>query len=95
MAEEMTFNATHSVVDFLEVDAEGNVWMRSAPPPAIRGSVQGSTDWSVFDREGRWLGVSRMPERFRPTDFGNDYVLGVTTDDLGVEFLELYPLIKP
>jgi hypothetical protein len=48
----------------------------------------------VFDPDGRWLGEVEMPSRFYPWDFGEDWLLGVETDDLGVEYVVLYSLNK-
>jgi len=50
--------------------------------------------WTVLDRSGQWLGEMVMPERFFPYAIGEDWVLGVETDELDVEFVVLYPLIK-
>lgn len=35
-----------------------------------------------------------MPDRFRPMAIGTDWVLGVKTDDLDVEFVLLYGLSR-
>jgi hypothetical protein len=48
-----------------------------------------------LDPDGRWLGEITFPERFVLTDVGFDYVLGWWRDDLGVESVRLYDLIKP
>ena len=52
-------------------------------------------DWSVFGPGGEWLGKVELPALFYPWDFGEDWLLGTETDDLGVEYVALYPLIKP
>jgi hypothetical protein len=36
-----------------------------------------SSEWSVFDKEGRWLTDVSFPPGFQPTDIGSDYILGV------------------
>jgi hypothetical protein len=48
---------------------------------------EGSPDWSVFDREGRYLGVVRMPDRFKPMVFRGDEIYGVWRDDLDVQYV--------
>jgi len=48
---------------------------------------EGSPDWSVFDREGRYLGVVRMPDRFKPMVFRGDKIYGVWRDDLDVQYV--------
>jgi len=46
----------------------------------------------VVDLEGGILGPVELPEGFRPTDIGEDYVLGIIRDDLDVEQVRMYPL---
>ena len=48
---------------------------------------QGSPDWDVFDREGRFLGTFTMPLRFTPRTFVGDEMLGVVRDELDVQYL--------
>jgi len=48
---------------------------------------EGSPDWSVFDREGRYLGVVRMPDRFKPMVFRGEKIYGVWRDDLDVQYV--------
>jgi len=50
--------------------------------------------WKVLDPSGRWLGEVIMPERFFPYAVVVDWILGVEWDDLDVEYVVLYPLIK-
>jgi hypothetical protein len=85
-----TFPPTHPVLAGMLVDRAGHVWLRHAR----RADVTGPSDWSVLDPEGRWLGTLQLPETFRPLDVGADYVLGVNTDELGVEYAEVYALGK-
>lgn len=46
-----------------------------------------SPDWSVFDPEGRYLGVVRMPDRFKPMVSRSDNIYGVWRDDLDVQYV--------
>jgi hypothetical protein len=85
----------------LDVDADGNLWVQeyediltldqtrwpSANPP-------GRSARSVFTNDGRWLGTVAFPDRFTPHDIGVDYVLGVWTDELNVEYVRLYRIRK-
>ncbi len=70
-------------------DGAGNLWVAEWAP-------SGSTPrgWTVLDSEGRWLGKVAMPEGFLPTQIGTDWVLGIETDELGVERVVVYPLAK-
>ena len=50
--------------------------------------------WAVFDSTGRLLGIVEMPAPGRVTEIGSDYVLGIWTDDMDVEQVRLYELVK-
>jgi len=50
--------------------------------------------WSVFGETGGWLGEVRVPQRFYPHHIGPDWILGVEQDELDVEYVVVYPLIK-
>jgi hypothetical protein len=77
-------------VDRLLMDAEGHLWVRAYDPaPKMR------REWSVIDPGGRWLGQVTTPEAFEVMDIGTDYVAGVFVDDLGVEYVQVFPLQKP
>jgi hypothetical protein len=81
--------ATRPAYGGIRADPEGNLWVAAyAPYPTVPRS------WSVFDPQGRWLGEVEMPSRFYPWDFGEGGLLGVETDDLGVEYVVLYSLNK-
>lgn len=71
-------------------DTDGNVWVEEyrRPGDEVRR-------WSVFDGGGRYLGIVNGPEGFRLTDVGSDYLLGIVEDELEVERLVRYALIKP
>ena len=71
-------------------DPDGNLWVEEYRRPGDEVS-----QWSVFERTGRFLGVVRGPTGFRLTDVGRDYLLGIVEDDLEVERLVRYALIKP
>mgnify|MGYP001820391055 FL=1 len=51
--------------------------------------------WTVVDTSDRWLGDVVMPPGFIPRDIGSDWILGIETDALGVEFVVQYSLVKP
>jgi hypothetical protein len=51
--------------------------------------------WIVFDSDGRWLGAVEVPPNGRVSEIGADYVLGVWRDELDVERVQMFELIKP
>ena len=73
---------------FLPDDA-GNVWVRETP-----STEEGPSTWAVFDPDGRLLGSLQLPAAFLPRHIGEDSVVGVLTDELGVQRVVVYQLIK-
>ncbi len=69
-------------------DAEGNLWV------AAYSLEEEPARWSVFDADGRFLGTVATPAGGTLTDVGADYVLGVWRDELDVERVRLYRLVK-
>jgi hypothetical protein len=70
-------------------DDEGNLWLES-----FRAPSDARAEWTVFDAGGRMLGTVALPDGFRPTHIGGDFVLGVGRDDLDVEYVREYGLLK-
>ena len=80
-----TFPAFSSVM----ADAEGNLWVEEYDYPREERPVP---LWSVFDPEGRMLGFIEIPRNLTIRGIGEDYILGWTRDDFGVEYIQLWPL---
>jgi hypothetical protein len=72
------------------VDAIGNLWVED-----YSGLMFGPSTWSVFDRDGVWLGSVTMPDRFDAYQIGEDFVLGRYEGELDVEYVYVYSLRKP
>lgn len=72
-------------------DRLGNIWV----PGFAVSDAQRPPLWAVFDRQGRYLGELEIPGRLRVFEIGSDYVLGVWRDELDVEHVRRYPLMKP
>ena len=71
----------------LLVDSEGYLWVADRKDPA-------TSEWSVFDPAGRWLGTLEVPLK-RVEWIGEDLILGVNEDaDTGVEVVEGYRLSR-
>jgi hypothetical protein len=51
--------------------------------------------WNVLDASGQWLGSTRLPANFRPTDFGGGWVLGVWRDEYQVEYVRMHTVTRP
>ena len=73
----------------LLTDDLDHLWVREATLP---GMERPAPLWTVFDTEGRALGFIETPADLTILEIGSDYLLGQTTDDLGVETVQVWPL---
>jgi len=71
------------------VDVDDNLWVADYRRP---GDEQ--PRWTIFDPAGQMLGVVVAPERFTIQQIGTDFVLGSWADEMDVEHVRLYELIK-
>ena len=72
-------------------DAPGNLWVAEFKLPDARYE---GTLWTVFDREGRALGFVATPGGLSIFEIGEDYILGSTTDEMDVEYVEMWELAR-
>jgi hypothetical protein len=82
----------------LLVDAVGNVWVEEYPLRRFGREIPAdapSKRWSVFTRDGEWLGSVEVPGPFMLEAVYDDIVFGVWQDPLGVGSVRAYALIKP
>jgi hypothetical protein len=80
-----------------QVGYEGSLWVQPVRAPGDLSDAEierynfiedfGGSDWDVFDRDGRFLGVVTMPRRFQPRTFIGDAIYGVSRDDLDVQYV--------
>jgi hypothetical protein len=87
-APELPFPETMPAYGAILADRGGGLWVQEYAPPWEEGPVR----WTVFDPDGRQLGTLALPPRFRATDVGADYVLGVAQDELDVQQVQMYRL---
>ena len=73
----------------MKADALDHLWVKEYEPP---GEESPGVVWCVFDPEGRVLGFVETPEGLLIYDIGEDYILGRVTDEMDVEFIEVWPL---
>jgi hypothetical protein len=71
------------------VDAGGNLWVQQ-----YATAVDPQASWTVFAREGHWLGDVAFPDGFTPHEIGEADALGVFRDSLDVETVRRYALLK-
>lgn len=84
---EVTFPKEMPAYRDLRVDAGGNLWVEEYRAP---GEEENQPRWEVFDPDGVWLGTVETPVGFQIFEIGEDYLLGLWRDDLGVEYLRRY-----
>jgi hypothetical protein len=70
-------------------DAEGNLWVFEYLRPGDE-----EPRWTVVDPHGTMLGIVETPPRFRISQIGSDFMLGHWRDELGVEHVRMYELLK-
>lgn len=85
------FPPTRAAFGDLICDSAGYVWMRenrSLPGRMLPPS------WLVFDPDGAWLGRVIAPDGFTILAVEGDRLIGRWRDDMNVEFLRVYELVK-
>lgn len=70
------------------VDDDAHLWVAEHRNPWETGD----TEWLVFGTDGRLTARIELPLRFRPTQIGTDFILGLATDEFDVEQVRLYRL---
>ena len=73
----------------LVVDALDHLWVEEYEFP---GEERPGARWTVFDAEGRVLGLVETAEGLQIYEIGEDYILGHAMDELDVESVQLWPL---
>jgi len=87
---DLRFPDTKPAYGTFKVDALGNIWV--ADYSLARKYNTGA--WTVFDPEGRMLGVVQIPPAGSVTTIGDDYVMGVWRTELDVEQVRAYRVMK-
>jgi hypothetical protein len=80
---------TLPAIGSLAVDAVGNLWVRRYYVPADT-----THEWWIYDASGRLVAQLTNRTRFRFTEIGADFVLGVYRDHDDVETVRRYALLK-
>ena len=72
-------------------DREGRVWLPSWRPGAAR---EGASHYTVISADGEWLGTVEGPPGLRILDVAHGLVLGVQRDEMDVESVVLYEMVR-
>ena len=70
-------------------DALGHLWVEEYESPADPRPVR---LWTVFDPDGRVLGLVETPKGLTIDEVGEDYILGGALSGLDVEMVQVWPL---
>lgn len=73
----------------LQTDALGNLWVSEYQAPDAD-----SLRWTVYSQEGTPLAMVSIPADFQVTQIGADYVCGRWQDEMDVEHVRVYRLMK-
>jgi len=87
MFEQMEVRETKPAFRALRVDALGWTWAKR-----YRVNEELPAEWVVFDPSGRARGVMSVPSGLQVHDIGEDFVLGVAVDTLGVPYVRRHSL---
>ncbi len=71
-------------------DADGNVWLPSYRP----AYPEEGSPYTVISPGGEWLGQVETPPRFRILDVTGELVLGVLRDEMDVQNVVVYELVR-
>jgi hypothetical protein len=71
----------------VEIDPEALADLQAFQP--------GSSNWDVFDGEGRYLGIVEMPDGFMPWRIMDEAMVGIHRDELGIQRVMRLRLIRP
>lgn len=80
---------TLPVLQSILLDAAGNLWVRPHSLPGTR-----SLPFEVYTPDGTWLGNVATPAGLAVHELGEDYVLGLWSDEQDVEYVRMYRLEK-
>jgi hypothetical protein len=88
----MTRPAAWPFFDDLHIDPTGHLWVQRFRAPWAEG---GTRTWWVFAPDGRHLGAVVFPGALDVHQITEDAVVGVVTDELGVERVQAHRLRRP
>jgi hypothetical protein len=86
--DETEYPATMPAYGNVMVGRDDNLWVADYVSPGESGR------WTAFDQAGRMVAALDTPPGFLVFEFGSDYVLGRSRDELDVERVQLYSLVK-
>lgn len=100
IARATVFEVFHPAYGRFVPSQSGEIWVKEYDPEDRfsldgRESSPNGSRWSVYGRDGNYLGTALLPKRFVLHDVGDGYVLGVSRDDDDVESVVLLEIGLP
>ena len=88
LVESMPFPERLPAYSSVLVDPDGYVWAEHFASPGVGPGPA----WDVFEPSGEYLGAVATPPGLKLLEVGRDYVLGVWSDELDVQYVHLHRL---
>ena len=84
-------NRAHAVPPYayLVADDSGQLWLGD-----YRDHLAPGRRWRILDSSGAPVATAMLPSRFRATDMRGEMAYGVTRDELGIEKIEAYRILR-
>ena len=82
---ELPFPDSLPAFEDLKIGSDGSLWVQ-----VFQWNDERPTKWVVFDPDGRALGTVQTPAGLKVGWIGPEFVSGVWTDELGVEYVHRY-----
>jgi hypothetical protein len=82
---------TYAGFDALLVEDTGLIWAREFTPEWAETT---ESTWQIFDSDGSPLGSIRTPREVRLLDVTENRIIAKSTDDLGVQRLHIFGLLR-
>ena len=86
---DMPLVGTYPAFSKVMADPPGNLWVQEYQRPKDERVI-----WTVFGPDGRILGLVETPEKLNVFQIGEDYILGSTSDELEVEYVQMWPIAR-
>ncbi len=87
---ELPTPSTLPAITDVMVDDDDNIWVTEYAPPGGHTRI-----WHVYGDDGILLGPVAIASDLTPLHIGADFLIALNRDDLDVEYVRLYDLIKP
>jgi hypothetical protein len=71
-------------------DAAGRLWLAETPPSTVNEMRR----FRIVDTAGRWIASIELPPRTNPRWIGENEIIVVQRDDLDVNYVRVYTLVK-